>query len=97
MRIDAVRGLEALVVEMDVLHAPDQHAGAPHGSAHLQAADIVEARLHAVYLGGPLRAEIADLHREDQEGCESGRDECAEPEIYCCSFHVSLLRAAWPR
>src|SRR6185436_1798372 len=63
--------LEAFVVEMDVLHATDENARAPHGTAHLEAADIVEACLHAIHLGGALGAEVAHLHREDQEGCEA--------------------------
>src|SRR5262249_7791616 len=79
--------LEALVVEADVLDAPDQDAGATHRSPHLQAADVVEARFHAVGLLGALGAEVAHLEREHHERHEARRDEGAEPEIDRRSFH----------
>src|SRR5258706_15941815 len=69
--------LVALVVEVDVGHAAHEHAGAAHRAAHLQAADVVEARLDAVGLGGALRPEDVHAKRQHQQRAEARGDEGA--------------------
>src|SRR5204863_293211 len=64
------------------------------GAAHLEPADVVEARFDAVGVGGALRAEVADLEREHEEGDEARRHESAEPQVDRRSFHVLFRRGA---
>src|SRR5688572_6869787 len=83
--------LVALVVEVDLVYAAHEHAGAAHRAAHLEAADVVEAHLDGVGLRGALGAEVADLEGEDQQRGETRRHEGAEPQVYRRSFHRLCL------
>jgi len=56
-------------------------AGALHGAAHLEAADVGELGQDLVGLVGGEGGEVADLEREEQQRRESRGDEDADPEV----------------
>jgi hypothetical protein len=68
------------VVERDVPHLPDRHAGDRHRRARLQAADLVERGVQ-LEAAAPGIAHATDLDRQISDGGEAERYEQADDQV----------------
>ena len=86
-------GTVGLVVEADVRHAAYHHAGALDRRTHLQAADIVEARLHRIGFWKE-KGSCSLPSAPGTAGREAHHHEQPHPEVECVSFHLCLFSSA---